>query len=130
MVKTQRMTRLAALSALLLAMMTLLATTPLPARAADEANQSGNIVDNRITSATINPATSSATIGGAIQCSTPTLLTVYSWARQYRSVNHSAEYFGGDRLLVWPSYPQTDGLRQGCRHVRRYADETGNPNLA
>ena len=101
--KTQRKTTLATLSALLLAMMTILATPPLPARAADEANRSGNIVDNRITSAIIDPATSIATIGGAIQCSAPTQVTVYSWARQHRSSNHSAEYFGGAQVLCGPT---------------------------
>src|SRR5262245_35931333 len=42
----------------------------------------GAIIDNRITSAAIDPGTSIATIGGTIQCSAPTQVTVYSWARQ------------------------------------------------
>jgi hypothetical protein len=75
-VKTLKMTTLAALTALLLAMMASMTTTPIPAHAAAEATSAGNIIDNRITSATINPATSIATIGGAIQCSTPTSYTV------------------------------------------------------
>jgi hypothetical protein len=98
------MTTLAALSALLLAMMAIMATTPIPAHAAVEASAAGAIIDNRITSATINPATSIAIIGGAIQCSTPTLLTVYGWARQHRSVSdHSAEYFGGTQVMCGPT---------------------------
>jgi hypothetical protein len=99
-VKTLRITTLAALTAWLLAMM---ATAPIPAHAALEATSAGNIIDNRITSATINPATSIATIGGAIQCSAPTQVTVFSWARQYRSLSHSAEYFGGAQVLCGPA---------------------------
>lgn len=102
--KTLRMTTLAALSALLLAMIAMLATTPIPAHAAVEASAAGNIIDNRITSATINPATSIATIGGAIQCSAPTQLTVYGWAQQYRSLSdHSAQYYGGTQVFCGPT---------------------------
>ena len=99
--KTQAITTLAVLTALLLAMM---ATTPVTARAADQAIQSGNIIDNRITSAKIDPRTSIATIGGAIQCSTPTSLTVYAWAQQYRSSGgRSAQYYGGAQVLCSPT---------------------------
>jgi len=103
-VKTLRMTTLAPLAALLLAMIAMLATTPIPARAAVQATAAGNIVDNRITSASIDPTTSIATIGGAIQCSTPTLLTVYAWARQFHSLNgRFAEYFGGTQVMCGPT---------------------------
>jgi hypothetical protein len=131
--KTLRMTTLAALSALLLAMMAMLATTPIPAHAAVQANRSGSIIDNRITSATINPATSIATVGGAIQCSTPTLLRVYGWAQQYRSVSgHSAQYYGGAQVMCGPtptSYTvtltpgyQSDRLVPGAASIGLWAE--------
>lgn len=102
--KTLRMTTLAALSTLLLAMIAMLATTPITVRAAVEATAAGNIIDNRITSATIHPATSIATIGGAIQCSAPTQVTVYAWAVQYRTMsNHSAQYYGGTQVMCGPT---------------------------
>ena len=102
--KILRMTRLAALTASLLAIMAMIATTPTPARAAVQASAAGTIIDNRITSATIDPATSIATIGGAIQCSAPTQVTVYSWARQHRSLSErSAEYFGGTQVMCGPT---------------------------
>jgi hypothetical protein len=104
MMKTLRMTTLAALTAWLLAMMAMLATAPIPAHAALEATSAGNIIDNRITSATIDPAISIAIIGGAIQCSTPTQLTVYAWAQQYRSLGgRSAQYYGGAQVLCGPT---------------------------
>ena len=102
--KTLRITTLAALTAWLLALMAMTATAPIPAQAAAAATAAGNIVDNRITSATINPATSIATIGGAIQCSAPTQLTVYAWAQQYQaSGNRSAQYYGGTEVLCGPT---------------------------
>ncbi|HWQ11733.1 MAG TPA: hypothetical protein VNL77_02980 [Roseiflexaceae bacterium] len=83
------------LTVLLLAM---LAMTPMATSAA------GTIIDNRITSATIDPVTSVATLGGAIQCSVPTQVTVYAWARQFRSANGPfAEYFGGTEVTCGPT---------------------------
>jgi hypothetical protein len=103
-VKTLRTTTLAALSALLLAMMAMIATTPRAAHAAIEATAAGTIIDNRIASATIDPATSIATIGGVIQCSAPTQLMVYAWAVQYRTMsNHSAQYYGGIQVMCGPT---------------------------
>jgi hypothetical protein len=95
MVKTLRMTTLAPLAALLLAMIAMLATTPITARAAVEASAAGNIIDNRITSVTINLSTSIATIGGIVQCSTPTQVKVYGAVRQsHGASDRDAQYFG------------------------------------
>ncbi len=94
--KTLRMTTLVPFTALLLA---LLAMTPITARAAEAATSSGNIIENRITSVTINPATSVATIRGTVQCSTLTQLTVYSTVRQsHGQYKHLAEYFGATEV--------------------------------
>lgn len=92
----QRTRLIALLGALVLA---LLALAPTPSRAA-EASAAGPIVENQITSATIDPVTTIATLGGSIRCTEPTLVTVYSWIRQWRSANGPfAESFGGTQVL-------------------------------
>jgi hypothetical protein len=79
----------------------LLALAPQSTHASDVAvaSRNGNIVENHITSATINPATSIATIGGAIRCSQPTQLIVFTSVTQYRSGKHFAQYYGGTHVL-------------------------------
>ena len=61
----------------------------------EAAPSSGNIVDNRVISATIDPATSIATLKGVIQCSTETQLTVYGWATQIRKSLRPVQSYGG-----------------------------------
>ncbi|HMQ30361.1 MAG TPA: hypothetical protein PKD53_06505 [Chloroflexaceae bacterium] len=93
----QRTQLIALLSVLTLA---LLALTPMTTSATASTSAAGIIVENRITSASIDPVTSVATLGGEIQCAEPTLVTVYSWIRQWRSANGPfAESFGGTQVL-------------------------------
>src|SRR5512132_55015 len=90
------MTALTPLTALLLAIASLIAATPTAARAAEQASQTGNIIDNRVTTVSINPATSIATIAGTVQCSAPTQLEVYGAVRQsHGTLTRLAESFGG-----------------------------------
>lgn len=81
-------------------LLALVALGPAPASAADSLASSGNILDNQITSLDYDPASSNATIGGVIRCSTPTELTVFGMVSQYRAGgNRHAQYYGGVELL-------------------------------
>src|SRR5690349_15744483 len=94
---TVQRTRLLALIAALLALLTL---APATTSAADALSPNGNIVENRITSLEYDPVTSNATIGGLIRCSSPTQLQVYGVVSQYRKPGqHLAQYYGGMELL-------------------------------
>lgn len=94
---TRRTIHLVLLTALILAV---LAIGPATTSAANDLTESGNIVNNRITSLAYDPATSYATIGGEILCSVPTQVTVYGSVSQYRpSGAHIAQYYGGIELL-------------------------------
>ncbi len=88
-----KIVRLATFVSLVAVLLALMAT---PALADAEASASGTIIDNTITSATINPATGNATISGTVTCSIPAQVQVYAFVRQLRGMSdHFAEYFGG-----------------------------------
>ena len=125
--KTRKLVPLASLVALVLALTALTAFTGVEAKAA------GNIVDNTITSTTIDPNTKIATISGTLTCSTPTSLTVFGWARQsHGNSDRFAEYFGGTQLTcgttptsyevtLTPGY-ESDKLTPGLASVGTWAE--------
>jgi hypothetical protein len=85
--------RLVALAVLLLAL-----GAP-PAFADVEASAAGNIVNNTITGATINPVTGISTISGNVTCSAPTSVEVYASVRQLRGMSDQfAQYFGASTI--------------------------------
>ncbi len=115
----------------------LLALTASPALADVEASAFGNITDNQITAATIDPATGIATIGGTLTCSTPTQVKVYASVRQLRGMSDQfAQYFGGTwvtcgttptryDVTVTPGY-ESDRLVPGPASSNTWAEYCAN----
>lgn len=125
----QSISRLICFAALLL---TLVAPTAATTHAV-ETEASAIVVRSVIASAELDPSSDVATIGGKVQCSTPTQLTVYVSVRQFLddSYDRLAEYFGAVDVLcgtsptryevaVTPGY-ESEQLRVGRASINAWA---------